>query len=377
MTSLIEQEIETATEVNDAPALELRGVTRKFGDSVAVDQVSFTLEHGTFLTMLGPSGSGKSTTLNMIAGFLEPTSGSILLRGRDIVGLDTNKRDIGMVFQNYSLFPHLSIVRNVAFPLEVRGVSRREAIKKAEEYLDIVDLRDRSKARPRELSGGQQQRVALARSLVFGPDLLLMDEPLGALDRRLREEMQVSIKRITEQLNATVVFVTHDQEEALVMSDVIAIYNEGAVEQFGTSQELYQKPASRFVAEFIGESNILEGQIVGSTMVVDGVEFPLSTRPDARRFFEGSHAAIVVRPEQATLRSSSSTAQSAPIVGRELPGVVTDVLYMGTSYRFFVHTDMGFDVEVRVRAHLPEAATRQGERIFVSWNPDDTAVVPA
>ncbi len=377
MTSLIEQEIETATEVNDAPALELRGVTRKFGDSVAVDQVSFTLEHGTFLTMLGPSGSGKSTTLNMIAGFLEPTSGSILLRGRDIVGLDTNKRDIGMVFQNYSLFPHLSIVRNVAFPLEVRGVSRREAIKKAEEYLDIVDLRDRAKARPRELSGGQQQRVALARSLVFGPDLLLMDEPLGALDRRLREEMQVSIKRITEQLNATVVFVTHDQEEALVMSDVIAIYNEGAVEQFGTSQELYQKPASRFVAEFIGESNILEGQIVGSTMVVDGVEFPLSTRPDARRFFEGSHAAIVVRPEQATLRSSSSTAQSAPIVGRELPGVVTDVLYMGTSYRFFVHTDMGFDVEVRVRAHLPEAATRQGERIFVSWNPDDTAVVPA
>ncbi len=377
MTSLIEQEIETATEVNDAPALELRGVTRKFGDSVAVDQVSFTLEHGTFLTMLGPSGSGKSTTLNMIAGFLEPTSGSILLRGRDIVGLDTNKRDIGMVFQNYSLFPHLSIVRNVAFPLEVRGVSRREAIKKAEEYLDIVDLRDRAKARPRELSGGQQQRVALARSLVFGPDLLLMDEPLGALDRRLREEMQVSIKRITEQLNATVVFVTHDQEEALVMSDVIAIYNEGAVEQFGTSQELYQKPSSRFVAEFIGESNILEGQIVGSTMVVDGVEFPLSTRPDARRFFEGSHAAIVVRPEQATLRSSSSTAQSAPIVGRELPGVVTDVLYMGTSYRFFVHTDMGFDVEVRVRAHLPEAATRQGERIFVSWNPDDTAVVPA
>ena len=377
MTSLIEQEIETATEVNDAPALELRGVTRKFGDSVAVDQVSFTLEHGTFLTMLGPSGSGKSTTLNMIAGFLEPTSGSILLRGRDIVGLDTNKRDIGMVFQNYSLFPHLSIVRNVAFPLEVRGVSRREAIKKAEEYLDIVDLRDRAKARPRELSGGQQQRVALARSLVFGPDLLLMDEPLGALERRLREEMQVSIKRITEQLNATVVFVTHDQEEALVMSDVIAIYNEGAVEQFGTSQELYQKPASRFVAEFIGESNILEGQIVGSTMVVDGVEFPLSTRPDARRFFEGSHAAIVVRPEQATLRSSSSTAQSAPIVGRELPGVVTDVLYMGTSYRFFVHTDMGFDVEVRVRAHLPEAATRQGERIFVSWNPDDTAVVPA
>lgn len=377
MTSLIEQEIETATEVNDAPALELRGVTRKFGDSVAVDQVSFTLEHGTFLTMLGPSGSGKSTTLNMIAGFLEPTSGSILLRGRDIVGLDTNKRDIGMVFQNYSLFPHLSIVRNVAFPLEVRGVSRREAIKKAEEYLDIVDLRDRAKARPRELSGGQQQRVALARSLVFGPDLLLMDEPLGALDRRLREEMQVSIKRITEQLNATVVFVTHDQEEALVMSDVIAIYNEGAVEQFGTSQELYQKPSSRFVAEFIGESNILEGQIVGSTMVVDGVEFPLSTRPDARRFFEGSHAAIVVRPEQATLRSSSSTAQSAPIVGRELPGVVTDVLYMGTSYRFFVHTDMGFDVEVRVRGHLPEAATRPGERIFVSWNPDDTAVVPA
>lgn len=319
MTSVIERETTTMPSSSEVPALELRGVTRKFGDSVAVDQVSFTLDSGTFLTMLGPSGSGKSTTLNMIAGFLEPTSGSILLRGRDIVGLETNKRDIGMVFQNYSLFPHLSIVRNVAFPLEVRGIPRRTAIKKAEEYLEIVDLKDRAKAKPRELSGGQQQRVALARSLVFGPDLLLMDEPLGALDRRLREEMQVSIKRITDQLNATVVFVTHDQEEALVMSDAIAIYNEGAIEQFGSSQELYQTPASRFVAEFIGESNILEGEVKGSSMVVNGVDFPLSRKPGARKFFEGSRAAIIVRPEQATLRSGASTPSSAPVYGRELP----------------------------------------------------------
>lgn len=376
MTAVIEKLSDDVAASHDVPALELRGVTRRFGESIAVKDVSFTLETGTFLTMLGPSGSGKSTTLNMIAGFLEPSSGSIVLRGRDIVGLEPHKRDIGMVFQNYSLFPHLSIERNVAFPLEVRGLSRKEASMKALEYLEIVDLKDRAKAKPRELSGGQQQRVALARSLVFGPDLILMDEPLGALDRRLREEMQVSIKQITENLDATVVFVTHDQEEALVMSDVIAIYNEGAIEQFGTSQELYQKPTSRFVAEFIGESNILEGTVTGSTLVSDNISFPLSTKPGARTFFDGSKAAIVVRPEQATLRSDLSTPQSAVVVGTELPGVVTEVLYMGTAYRFFVHTDIGFDVEVRVRAHQPEAGTRKGERVFVSWNPDDISVVP-
>ena len=377
MTILIDDSPKTTQSNSQSPALELRGVTRKFGTSVAVDDVSFTLNTGTFLTMLGPAGSGKSTTLNMIAGFLEPSAGSILLRGRDIVGLAPNKRDIGMVFQNYSLFPHLSVARNVAFPLEVRGASRKEAMKKALEYLEIVDLKDRAKDKPRELSGGQQQRVALARSLVFGPDLLLMDEPLGALDRRLREEMQVSIKRITEQLGATVVFVTHDQEEALVMSDVIAIYNEGNIEQFGTSQSLYLNPASRFVAEFIGESNVLVGKVKGNTLVSDGEVFPLSAKPGARKFFEGSGAAIVVRPEQATLRCATSTDESARVIGRELAGTVTEVLYMGTAYRFFVHTDFGFDVEVRVRSHLPEAATQKGERVHVSWNPDDIAVVPA
>jgi ABC-type spermidine/putrescine transport systems, ATPase components len=377
MTTVMEATPQTASSSHEGPALELERVTRTFGESIAVSDVSFKLEHGTFLTMLGPSGSGKSTTLNMIAGFLEPTSGAIRLRGRDITGLEPYRRGIGMVFQDYSLFPHLSVVRNVAFPLEVRGVSRREAEKQACEALEIVDLADRAKAKPRELSGGQQQRVALARSIVFGPDLLLMDEPLGALDRRLREEMQVSIKRLADRLNATVVFVTHDQEEALVMSDLIAIYNGGAIEQLGTAQQLYQEPASLFVADFIGESNIIRGTVRGSDLDVDGTLFPLSTRPGARTFRSGSLAAVVVRPEQATLRSVHSTPHSAPIVGREVGGQVTEVLYMGTAYRFFVHADLGFDIEVRVRAHLPEASTQRGERVHVSWAPDDVSVVPA
>lgn len=377
MTSVLESSPRETTASREVPALELEGVTRTFGESVAVADVSFALEHGTFLTMLGPSGSGKSTTLNMIAGFLEPTSGAIRLRGRDIVGLEPYRRGIGMVFQDYSLFPHLSVVRNVAFPLEVRGVPRREAERKAREALEIVDLGDRARSKPRELSGGQQQRVALARSIVFGPDLLLMDEPLGALDRRLREEMQVSIKRLADRLNATVVFVTHDQEEALVMSDLIAIYNKGAIEQLGTAQELYRQPASLFVADFIGESNIIEGTVRGGDLDVDGTLFRLSDRAGSRTFRSGSRAAVVVRPEQAVLRSARSTPQSAPVTGREVPGVVSEVLYMGTAYKFFVHTDLGFDVEVRVRAHLPEAETRKGERVHVSWSPDDVSVVPA
>lgn len=376
-TTLEESAAEVAPAPYDGPALELTAVSRSFGTTAAVENVSFALEQGTFLTMLGPSGSGKSTTLNMIAGFLEPTSGTIRLRGRDIVGLQPYRRGIGMVFQNYSLFPHLSVVRNVSFPLEVRGVPRRQAEKRAIAALEVVDLGARAKAMPRELSGGQQQRVALARSIVFEPDLLLMDEPLGALDRRLREEMQVSIKHIADRLNSTIVFVTHDQEEALVMSDLIAIYNRGRIEQLGTAQQLYENPASVFVADFVGESNIIEGTVTPDGLMIGDTLFPLSTRRSTTAFAPGDRAAVVVRPELATLRSMHSTMQSAPVHGREVPGVVTEVLYLGTAYRYFVHTDLGFDIEVRVRAHLPEARTRKGDRVHVSWAVDDVSTVAA
>lgn len=365
-----------ASQDYDGPALVLDGVGKRFGDSYAVRDVSFELEQGTFLTMLGPSGSGKSTTLNMIAGFLEPTTGSILLRGRDITTLLPNKRDIGMVFQNYSLFPHMSVLRNVAFPLEVRGVRRREAAAKAAAALELVELGHRAKALPKELSGGQQQRVALARAIVFEPDLLLMDEPLGALDKRLRENMQISIKNIAEQLNSTVVFVTHDQEEALVMSDQIAIYNSGGIEQYGTSQDLYENPASVFVADFIGESNILRGAMRQGALEVEGRAFPIPSR-SVGRFAEGERAAIVVRPEQVTLRSRHSRPDTAQVKGPEVQGTVREVIYLGTAYRFYVECDLGFEIEVRVRRHLPEGQTGKGERVSVSWSPDDMSLVPS
>ncbi|MCD7101307.1 ABC transporter ATP-binding protein [Pseudoclavibacter sp. 13-3] len=349
---------------------------KKFGDSYAVRDVSFELEQGTFLTMLGPSGSGKSTTLNMIAGFLDPTEGTIRLRGRDITTLLPNKRAIGMVFQNYSLFPHLNVLRNVAFPLEVRGMKRREAAAKAAAALELVELGHRARAFPKELSGGQQQRVALARAIVFEPDLLLMDEPLGALDKRLRETMQISIKNIAEQLNSTVVFVTHDQEEALVMSDQIAIYNDGGIEQYGTSQDLYENPASIFVADFIGESNILRGQMSQGALAVGGQVFPIPTRSKGR-ISDGDRAAIIVRPEQVTLRSRHSRADTAQVKGPEVQGTVREVIYLGTAYRFYVSCDLGFEIEVRVRRHLPEGETRKGERVSVSWAPEDISLVPS
>nr|WP_269453721.1 ABC transporter ATP-binding protein [Pseudoclavibacter sp. 13-3] len=360
----------------DGPALILEGVGKKFGDSYAVRDVSFELEQGTFLTMLGPSGSGKSTTLNMIAGFLDPTEGTIRLRGRDITTLLPNKRAIGMVFQNYSLFPHLNVLRNVAFPLEVRGMKRREAAAKAAAALELVELGHRARAFPKELSGGQQQRVALARAIVFEPDLLLMDEPLGALDKRLRETMQISIKNIAEQLNSTVVFVTHDQEEALVMSDQIAIYNDGGIEQYGTSQDLYENPASIFVADFIGESNILRGQMSQGALAVGGQVFPIPTRSKGR-ISDGDRAAIIVRPEQVTLRSRHSRADTAQVKGPEVQGTVREVIYLGTAYRFYVSCDLGFEIEVRVRRHLPEGETRKGERVSVSWAPEDISLVPS
>jgi len=356
----------------DAPTLVVDQVSKDFGAGNAVDGVSFTLEKGQFLTMLGPSGSGKSTTLNMIAGFLEPDSGSIKLRGRELTSLAPEKRNIGMVFQNYSLFPHMTVVRNVAFPLEVRGVSKKQAISKAHKALEIVELSARASAYPRQLSGGQQQRVALARAIVFEPELLLMDEPLGALDKRLRESMQIEIKRISKELGATVVFVTHDQEEALTMSDQIAIYNNGRVEQFGTSEDLYERPTSIFVANFMGESNLVLGTLKQGVLRAGSVNLTLPSDASAR-FGEGSELGMILRPEQVSIHPFPI--ESIP--GSSLPGTIKDVVYLGTSYRYYVSTDAGFEVESRVPRQHEHSMLRSGDRVNVSWLPDHVAVVPA
>ncbi len=240
--------------------LELRNVSKEYGPHIAVADLSLQLAKGEFLSLLGPSGSGKTTTLMMIAGLLQPNTGDILLEQRPITPLPPYKRNIGVVFQNYALFPHMTVARNIAFPLTMRSVGREEIAMRVSRVLRLVGLPDYGGRYPRQLSGGQQQRVALARAMVFEPPILLMDEPLGALDKKLREQMQLEIKRLHEELGMSIIYVTHDQEEALVMSDRIAVFNLGRLQQIGTPTQLYERPATRFVAEFIGEfEHLLRG----------------------------------------------------------------------------------------------------------------------
>jgi len=348
-------------------ALEVRGVSKRFGAFTAVEDVSFDIKAGEFLTMLGPSGSGKTTTLNMIAGFLTPDTGQILLDGRDITAVAPHKRNIGMVFQNYALFPHMSAVRNVAFPLEMRGMSRKEALKRAHAALEVVELDRYADRLPRQLSGGQQQRVALARAFVYEPDLLLMDEPLGALDKRLRETMQIEIMRICRNLGITVVYVTHDQQEALVMSDRIAIYRDGRIEQLGTAADLYERPVSVFVAEFIGESNILTGR-VGADGAITGAGWVVPARGGHQ---PGAQVAVVIRPEAVTVApETGSEVRPNSVVGR-----ITECIYLGSEYRYLIETSAGTFKARHVRTGQSEVF-RPGERVRASWRPDDCVILP-
>ncbi len=255
--------------------LLIEGVAKRFGDVVALDHVSLQVAQGELLTILGPSGSGKTTLLKVVAGFETPDAGRVKVGGADITALPPAKRDIGMVFQNYALFPHLSVKANVAFPLEMRNVGRAEIDRRVAEALAMVELAGYEARLPKQLSGGQQQRVALARAIVFNPRLLLLDEPFGALDRKLRETMQLEVRRLQRRLGLTTIFITHDQEEALVLSDRIAVMNKGAIQQIATTTEIYERPANDFVADFVGESNILHG-----TMSAPGTGRP-ARRPQA------------------------------------------------------------------------------------------------
>ena len=290
--------------------LSLRDVTKKFGEVTAVDRVSLEVRKGEFLTLLGPSGSGKTTTLNMIAGFEVPTSGTILLKDRDITTVAPNHRGIGMVFQNYALFPHMTVFDNIAFPLKMRKVPKEEINKKVRYVLDMVQLPGFEKRYPYQLSGGQQQRIALARALVFEPEILLMDEPLGALDKKLRDHMKLEIKHLQQSLEITVIYVTHDQEEALTMSDRIAIMNYGKIMQLDTPMGLYESPANLFVADFIGESNFLEGKVVD----VNSNEVCIETRQGIRvwaakgsEVTKGQDASVAVRPEKISIFSDEES----------------------------------------------------------------------
>ena len=333
--------------------VSLRGIRKTYGDLAAVDGIDLQAEAGEFLTLLGASGSGKTTTLSIIAGFAAPSAGTVDVGGTDVTSVPPHKRNIGMVFQHYALFPHMSVLQNVAFPLRQRGVPRKERERRAAQALEVVELGSKTSQRPHQLSGGQQQRVAIARALVFEPSLLLMDEPFGALDRGLREKMQTELRRLHRQIGVTVVFVTHDQEEALTMSDRIAVFDRGRILQCGTPVELYEHPTGLHVATFLGESTLLRGTAQRGVLTTAHGE-----RVAVREDLTGD-TIVVLRPEQLALTLPDETATGG------LAGVVGDVTYLGSDRRVEVETAEGV-VVVRTS---PQTVLHPREPVRVTWDP--------
>jgi len=354
-------------------AIQLHDLQKRYGDVTALDGVSLDMPAGEFITLLGPSGSGKTTTLNAIAGFLQPDSGHIMVDGSPIEAVPPHKRNIGMVFQNYALFPHMTVSANVAFPLKRRKVGKVELRQRVEESLALVGLDGLHQRYPRELSGGQQQRVALARALVFRPRVLLMDEPLGALDRRLRASLQLEFKRIHQELGITFVYVTHDQDEALVMSDRIAVFNSGTIEQVGTAEQLYERPTTLFVAEFLGDSNVLPGVIAnglaGRRLCGDGYELAL---PDGAALPTGSRGVMTVRPERIAVVPDTPTAP--PSRGNALAGKVRQVIYMGGIRRLEIDV-AGFTMIAQEQAGAGSPVVA-GDAVLATWDACRSVVLP-
>ena len=365
------------------PAIELVGVEKTFTtgghDVRAVEHVNLRIAEGEFFSLLGPSGCGKTTTLRMVAGFEEPTNGQILLHGRDMVGVPPYRRDVNMVFQQYALFPHMDVFENVAFGLRRKRVPKGEIKRRVTEALHLVELEGRERRRPRQLSGGQQQRVALARALVNRPRALLLDEPLGALDLKLRQAMQLELKRIQREVGITFVYVTHDQEEALTMSDRLVVMNAGRIEQLGSPRELYEHPATRFVANFIGTSNILTGRLErrGDAWALAGFgpEERVLVTP-AGHAPQGQEVELAVRPEKMVLR----TENNPPAPDRcALRVKVTEVVYLGTSTQYRTVTDGGTAIAVyRQNASVtPGADVLTGQVGWLEWPPEHTYVLGA
>jgi putative spermidine/putrescine transport system ATP-binding protein len=365
---------ETITMTATGGELRIANVRKSYGKSRGVESVSIEVKPGEFLTMLGPSGSGKTTTLNLVAGFLDPDQGSITLDGKELSGVPAHRRGIGMVFQQYALFPHMTIAENVDYPLSVRKIPRVERERLVAAALDLVQLTDYAKRKPAELSGGQQQRVALARAFVFKPRLLLMDEPLGALDKKLREAMQIEITRICKELGATVIYVTHDQEEALAMSDRIAIYNNGRIEQLGTAEDLYKRPQSLFVANFVGESTVIKGTYSNGSLSHEGQR--LSTKGAHGSAAEGSSAAVVIRPEDITVMPADQLAGPAESFN-SLEATVTKCVYLGQARKCLLTTANGLVINARIPLHAPTDLFHPGDRATVTWDPASSVLVPA
>ena len=361
-------------------AIGIESVTKRFGDFTAVDDLSLTIAENSFFALLGPSGCGKTTTLRMIGGFEEPTAGRITLGGADVTQLPPFKRDVNTVFQSYALFPHLDVQRNVAFGLERKGVGRDEARRRVAEVLELTQLSGLEKRRPAQLSGGQQQRVALARALVNRPRALLLDEPLGALDLRLRRQLQIELKKIQQEVGITFVHVTHDQEEAMTMADSIAVMNEGRIEQLGDSEELYERPRTAFVANFLGVSNLIEGKVAGSDGAVaefrthDGatIRLPADRLPAD---LNGSPVCAGVRPEKIELVPADG---DAPAGGANvLRGRVSVAAFRGVVIQYVVTAPGGEELMV-LQQNVDGSAPDQlgaGREVMLTWNPDHTFVV--
>ncbi|MDQ0346045.1 ABC transporter ATP-binding protein [Ancylobacter vacuolatus] len=350
--------------------LEISNISKTFGKVAAVNDVSLEIARGEFVTFLGPSGSGKSTTLYMIAGFFEPTGGDVRLEGRSILAEPSNKRNIGMVFQRYTLFPHLSVAENVAFPLRVRRRPAGEIARKVEEMLALVRLENFADRMPAQLSGGQQQRVALARALAYNPPLLLMDEPLSALDKKLREEIQDEIRRIHRQTGVTILYVTHDQEEALSLSDRIALFNQGRIEQLGKGRDLYDAPRTRFVADFIGHSNFIDCTITRSEGESADIVLPdggaLSGISLHGAAVAGARAGLMIRPDRLRLSALAETVEPG------IDAVLADATFIGETYHFVLATGWGASINVRIPASRvqPDDITI-GARMRLHWEAVD------
>jgi len=351
-------------------AIVLEAVSKQFGDHTAVAGVSISIRDGEFFSLLGPSGCGKTTTLRMIAGFVEPDEGRILLQGDDVTAVPPNRRPVNMVFQQYALFPHMSVYDNVAFGLSVKRVPRNQHRPRIEELLRVVSLEGFQRRKPRQLSGGQQQRVALARALVNRPAALLLDEPLGALDVKLRRQMQLELKRIQHDLGTTFVYVTHDQEEALAMSDRIAVMDSGRVEQIGTPREVYEQPATPFVADFIGSLNAIEirvDEVVGGYAIARLGERDRIVVPVEAGTGSGAELRIAVRPEHVEFVGSDEN-------GSRLAGTVADIVYLGMYTQFHVDTGAGRVVSHRLADRSVDGPER-GATVELAWDADDSYVL--
>ena len=362
--------IEPQTASRAAGHVEIDRVSKRFGGATVLSELSIAVSQGEFVSLLGPSGCGKTTLLRIIAGLLAPDAGTVSIAGRDLTRVAAHKRNVGVVFQSYALFPHLTVAENVAFGLQARRVSRAETARCVTEALALVRMNEHASRGVASLSGGQQQRIAVARSIVVKPALLLLDEPLSALDRKLRETMQIELRRLLRDLGITSIFVTHDQDEALVMSDRIAVMNEGVIEQFATAGEIYGRPKSLFVLEFVGQSTRLHGRTTAANGGVVEVETALGRVRAPGAFRPGTSVVIAVRPEAMALGEGPESDYN------NVRAVLSDVVYLGSRTQLLFQGDTpGNSIQVEV-PRLPAGSGHPGAEVTVRWRIDDTLVFP-